>query len=46
MDIQSPLVFGPDGKPKIREFGNLKSSRRFGRPEISGEIAFGGCYYN
>jgi HSP20 family protein len=42
-----PIVYGysitiaPDGKPKVREFGNLKSSRRFGRigrPEISGEI--------
>ncbi|MGA9154932.1 MAG: archaeal heat shock protein Hsp20 [Candidatus Nitrosopolaris sp.] len=35
------ITIGPDGKPKVREFGNLKSSRRFGsmgRPEISGEI--------
>jgi HSP20 family protein len=35
------MTIGPDGKPKVREFGNLKSSRRFGgmgRPEISGEI--------
>jgi len=47
-----PLVYGysmtvgPDGKPRIKEFGNVKPSRRFGfgatagisRPEISGEI--------
>jgi len=42
-----PIVYGysktigPDDKPKVREFGNLKSSRfgsRGGRPEISGEI--------
>jgi HSP20 family protein len=35
------ITIGPDGKPKVREFGNLKSSRRFGsmgRPEISSEI--------
>ena len=35
------ITIGPDGKPKVSEFGNLKSSRRFGsmgRPEISGEI--------
>jgi HSP20 family protein len=35
------MTIGPDGKPKVREFGNVKSSRRFGsigRPEISGEI--------
>lgn len=35
------MTIGPDGKAKVREFGNLKSSRRFGsmrRPEISGEI--------
>ncbi len=35
------MTVGPDGKPKIREFGNVKPSRRgfggFGRPEISGE---------
>jgi HSP20 family protein len=45
-----PLVYGysmtvgPDGKPRMREFGNVKPSRRFGfgtgisRPEISGEM--------
>ena len=45
-----PLVYGysmtvgPDGKPKAKEFGNVKPSRRFGfgtgisRPEISGEM--------
>jgi HSP20 family protein len=35
------MTIGPDGKPKVREFDNLKSSRRFGsmgRPEISSEI--------
>src|SRR5918999_4564489 len=45
-----PLVYGysmtvgPDGKPRVKEFGNIKPSRRFGfgpginRPEISGEM--------
>jgi HSP20 family protein len=45
-----PLVYGysmtvgPDGKPKVEEFGNIKPTRRygfgtgFGRPEISGEM--------
>jgi hypothetical protein len=31
---------GPDGKPRVREFGNVKPSR-FGatfRPEITGQI--------
>lgn len=38
------MTVGPDGKPRIREFGNVKPSRvgfgGFGssRPEISGEI--------
>lgn len=34
------MTIGPDGKPKVREFGNVKPSRRLGglmRPEISGE---------
>jgi HSP20 family protein len=34
------MTIGPDGRPKVREFGNVKSSRGFGgfmRPEISGE---------
>jgi HSP20 family protein len=39
------MTIGPDGKPKIREFGNVRAStrRRFGggrrttRSEISGE---------
>jgi HSP20 family protein len=48
-----PLVYGysmtvgPDGKPRVKEFGNVKPSRRFefggvgmsgGRPEISDEM--------
>ena len=45
-----PLVYGysmtvgPDGKPKVKEFGNVKPPKRFGfgtglsRPEISGEM--------
>jgi HSP20 family protein len=45
-----PLVYGysmtvgPDGKPKVKEFGNIKPSKRIGfgtglsRPEISGEM--------
>jgi HSP20 family protein len=35
------MTIGPDGKPRVREFGNVKSIRGFGgigRPEISGEI--------
>jgi HSP20 family protein len=37
------MTVGPDGKPRVREFGNVKPSRKFGfggtsRPEISGEI--------
>ena len=33
------MTFGPDGKPRIREFGNVKPSGfgGFSRPEISGE---------
>jgi HSP20 family protein len=32
------MTVGPDGKPKIREFGNVKPSRLgFTRPEISSE---------
>lgn len=33
------MTVGPDGKPKIREFGNVKPSRfgLGGRPEIIGE---------
>ena len=33
------MTVGPDGKPRVREFGNVKPSRvgGFGRPEISGE---------
>lgn len=36
------MTVGPDGKPRVKEFGNIKPSRRFGfeagmsRPEISG----------
>ena len=45
-----PLVYGysmtvgPDGKPSVKEFGNIKPPRRFGfgaglsRPEITGEM--------
>jgi len=40
------MSIGPDGKPRVREFGNVKPSRGLGfgggggisRPEISGEI--------
>jgi HSP20 family protein len=37
------MTIGPDGKSKVREFGNVKPSRRYGfhgicSPEISGEI--------
>jgi HSP20 family protein len=36
------VTIGPDGKPRIREFGNVKPSRfgigGFSRPEISSEI--------
>lgn len=31
------ITIGPDGKPQVREFGNIKPgvSRRFGRPSVS-----------
>ena len=37
------MTVGPDGKPRVREFGNVKPSRKLGfggtsRPETSGEI--------
>lgn len=34
------MTVGPDGKPRIREFGNVKRPSRFGefRPEIAGEM--------
>ena len=37
------MTVGPDGKPRVSEFGNVKPSRKLGfggtsRPEISGEI--------
>ena len=38
------MTIGPDGKPKVKEFGNVKPSRRFGfgpdinRPEINDEM--------
>jgi HSP20 family protein len=38
------MTVGPDGKPRVKEFGNVKPSRGFGfgtgmsRPEISGEM--------
>ena len=28
------VTIGPDGKPQIREFGNVKPGARFGRPRI------------
>jgi len=28
------VTIGPDGKPEIREFGNVKSERRLGMPKI------------
>jgi len=28
------ITIGPDGKPQIREFGNIKPSARLGRPRI------------
>ncbi|HEY6882941.1 MAG TPA: archaeal heat shock protein Hsp20 [Nitrososphaeraceae archaeon] len=37
------MTVGPDGKPRVREFGNIKPSKGFfgggmARPEISGEL--------
>lgn len=29
------ITIGPDGKPEIREFGNVKPTLRFGKPTIS-----------
>lgn len=29
------VTIGPDGKPQVREFGNVKPGARFGRPEIN-----------
>ena len=34
------MTIGPDGKPKVKGFGNVKPAKRFGgfmRPEISDE---------
>lgn len=28
------VTIGPDGQPEVREFGNVKPSARFGRPQI------------
>jgi HSP20 family protein len=28
------MTIGPDGKPKIREFGNVKPSTQFGKPKV------------
>ena len=40
------MTVGPDGKPRIREFGNVKPSRLgFARPEIGSETDFR-CSYN
>ena len=39
-----PMTVGPDDKPRIKEFGNVKPSKRLGygagisRPQISGEM--------
>jgi len=29
------VTIGPDGKPQVREFGNIKPEARFGRPSIN-----------
>jgi len=29
------VTIGPDGKPQIREFGNVKPEARFGKPQLS-----------
>ncbi len=29
------VTVGPDGKPKIREFGNIKTETRLGRPQVN-----------
>jgi HSP20 family protein len=29
------VTIGPDGKPQIREFGNVKPEARFGKPQIN-----------
>ena len=29
------MTVGPDGKPQIREFGNLKPSTQFGKPKVA-----------
>lgn len=29
------VTVGPDGKPKIREFGNIKPETRLGRPQVN-----------
>jgi HSP20 family protein len=29
------VTIGPDGKPEIREFGNVKSEAKFGKPQIN-----------
>jgi len=29
------VTVGPDGKPQVREFGNIKSETRMGRPQVN-----------
>lgn len=29
------VTIGPDGKPQVREFGNIKPEAKFGKPEIN-----------
>jgi len=29
------VTVGPDGKPKVREFGNIKPETRLGRPQVN-----------
>jgi HSP20 family protein len=33
------MTIGPDGKPKVREFGNLRPSSRLGGPRVGGSNA-------
>ena len=28
------MTIGPDGKPQVREFGNIKADTRLGRPQV------------
>lgn len=31
------VIIGPDGKPKVREFGNINTQRRLGKPQFDGK---------